>query len=277
MEWHIEQMECHMRRFISMLAVLVLVAAACSSGNDVLDIGAPPQDSQDSQDSENAPSDDESDQSEADAGDGDQDAPVVSTGGGGDFCAIAAELEANDPFEDLSFFDGADFFDAASGLWDQVGASAPPELQGDVATVAAGLDDLQGLLEQYDYDFFNEELGAAMATLDTSEMDAAGESIETYVSDVCGIELNTGSSAGDDGPTTDPGGLEDLVGDLDLENFNPENTADVLAQIFGVDQELAECLAEEFGDFDPENIDSSTLTQEVCGTTLLEVVSGIGG
>jgi len=131
---------------------------------------------------------------------------------------------------------------------------------------------MQQVLEQYDYNFLDPDLQQGLEGIDTVAMDEAGASFASYMNNVCGIDFDAGtpdqpgSSAAP--PALDPEGLQDLDAD---------DPVAILQAIFGIDAELAQCLNDELGGLDPENIDSSMLTQQVCGTTLLEVVSGVGG
>jgi hypothetical protein len=55
------------------------------------------------------------------------------------------------------------------------------------------------------------------------------------------------------------------------------SSAGIIASIFGVDMETAECLVGELGDISsPGAVDLSTLDDPICGTTLNEVFQGAG-
>lgn len=285
--------------------LLALVAAACSSdgiesiasGNDDTSTSTSASSSSNDADADesNADSggdsggDTTTDGNEADNGAGNNDDGNNDDGNGasmdfdGDFCSIAMQMELADPLQDLDFSDPEEFFTSAADLWSDIADVVPPELQGDAAIIQANLDDFLETGRQFDFDITDPEFGAAMEQLDSAEMDAASERFDTYLSDVCGID--TGSDFEDD--FGDLGGGDDIgVADInidpnDLEDFgdleNLDSVAGVLQQVFGIEQELAECLGEELGpEFDLDNPPADLITREVCGTTLLEVFSGIG-
>jgi len=198
-----------------------------------------------------------------------------------DFCATAREFDENDPFDNVGLTMGPEFFEEAEELYGEVIEIAPDEIRPDFEASLDGIREFGAILEKYDYNFFDENLAAEMDALDTTTLDASGERIAVYLEEVCGIdnalEVDTPGALDDllrEG--IDPADLEGLdLDDLDLDS----NAAQSIFDSFGIDEELATCLSEEFGDdFDLESAgaDQSFMTQEVCGTTILEIITGIG-
>jgi hypothetical protein len=202
----------------------------------------------------------------------------------GDFCAKAREFDENDPFDNVGLTLGPEFFEEAEELYGQVIAIAPDEIRPDFEASLDGIRELGALLDKYDYNFFDENLGAEMDALDTTTLDASGDRIGVYLEEVCGIDnaLDVDTPGALDGLLPEGIDSADLEGlDLaDLEDIELDsNVAQSIFDSFGIDEELATCLSEEFGDdFDLESAsgDPSFMTQEVCGTTILEIISGIG-
>jgi len=198
-----------------------------------------------------------------------------------DFCATAREFDENDPFDNVGLTMGPEFFEEAEELYGEVIEIAPDEIRPDFEASLDGIRELGAILEKYDYNLFDENLGAEMDALDTTTLDASGERIGVYLEEVCGIdnalEVDTPGALDDLLPEgIDPADLEGLdLDDLELDS----NAAQSIFDSFGIDEELATCLSEEFGDdfdLDSAGADPSFMTQEVCGTTILEIISGIG-
>jgi hypothetical protein len=66
----------------------------------------------------------------------------------------------------------------------------------------------------------------------------------------------------------------DLSG-FHIESLSKEQGREIMAAL-GISAEMAECLNRELGNIDSAQADAALLTKPVCGTTLLEVISGIG-
>lgn len=240
---------------------LLLLLAACGDSSDTSDDAA-----RDATTTSAAASDDGGSDGDADddaTGDDGGDGGDEFTGSGsGDICALAADFEENDPFGDDVGFDAfnSEFFDRIDDIFGRVVDAAPAEIRDDAITMRDGFRQFGDTFEEYDYDLFDPELATALESFDTAEIEAATERVERYLTDVCGIDLD------DDDATVGPDDTEGAA-----------TAAAALSQTFGIDAELAECLAEELGDFDVENPDPSLLTEEVCGTTLLEIMTNFGG
>ncbi|MFT7474679.1 MAG: hypothetical protein ACI81L_001607 [Verrucomicrobiales bacterium] len=194
----------------------------------------------------------------------------------GDFCKMVREFEENDLFDNFGPSIGPEFFEEVEALYGEVISIAPTEIRPDFEASLEGIREMGALFAKYEYNFLDENLGAEMDVLSTSTLDAPGERIEAYLEEVCGIE---------DEPEVDtPGALDGLLPEgldpADLEGL--EIDPDLAQSIFdglGIDQELAVCLEEELGsefDIDSAGADPSFLTKEICGTTILEIISGIG-
>ena len=260
-----------MRKFWLVTIIIVLLAAACgSSDSDVVaDSSSTTVGSSNDDDGSGADPADSSDSSgDKDGDDAGDDDPDFSGSGSGDFCDTAREFEENDPLEGLSITDGEEFFDAADELWDEVLPQVPDEIRGDVETIISGFDEMREIGEEYDYQFFNAAASDAFDAIDSAPMDAASDRFDVYLEDVCGIDSFVSGS--DTGP--------DIDIDLgDLTDGQITSSAAIVAQIFGVDMETAECLVTELGDItSPGAVDPTQLDAPICGTTLNEVFSGAG-
>ena len=260
-----------MRRWWLILAIVALIAAGCGSSDDDTDVasdatdGASADDGTDAGDADSGADDDGGDDDGSGDGgddDGSDDDPDFSGSGSDDFCETAREYEENDPLENLSALDGPEFFDAAEELWNGILPSVPDEIRADVETIIDTFDEMRQIGEEYDYDFFDEEAGAAMDALDTTEMDEATARFDAYLEDVCGIV--SVDTDGSEAPTLDPD---------DLTDEQIEASARFLSQMFDIDMETAECLVTELGDItDPTSVDFDRLDEPICGTTLNELL-----
>lgn len=192
------------------------------------------------------------------------------------FCDLAIELEANDPFGDDVGFDSfnADFFDRIDDVFGRISSAAPSAIKADTETMRSGFRDFADLLDEYDYNLFDPELGTAIEGLDTVELDAASERVNTYVEDECGIDLDGGGGDDSSSGLTDDSAVQDLADDFSQLGDDPAAVAGFI-EAFGIDEELAACLSEELGNIDLENPDASILSKEVCGTTLLELITSL--
>lgn len=259
------------KRFWAVLIVMTFAAAACGDGGtETVDptTSAPVSDESDTTESPTT--------SESDEG--------FSGDDSGDFCETAREFDENDPFDNLGPLMGPEFFQEAEELYGEVISIAPDEIRPDFEASLRGIREMGAILEKYDYNFLDENLGAEMEALDTTTLDASGDRIDTYLEEVCGIEnaLEVETPGVLDGLLPDGIDPETLEG-LDLEDLegieiDPE-TAQSIFDEFGIDEELAACLEQELGsdfDFDSAGADPSFMTQEICGTTILEIISGIG-
>ena len=111
-----------------------------------------------------------------------------------------------------------------------------------------------------------------METLDGGTVEDAGIRIEAYLRDACGIDVAAVDEVEiDDIPAL---GLDDdaLAG---LSEIGPEEAALLLGQL-NLDPELQSCLFEKLPELTASQ-DPAILTQEICGTTLLDILSGLNG
>ncbi|MFP4513278.1 MAG: hypothetical protein ACLFRV_10085 [Acidimicrobiales bacterium] len=163
-------------------------------------------------------------------------------GGGGamsddEFCEMMADLE-----EDAADLDDLE----ALAMFTDVADQAPdPEVREAMQLFAEKIDELEGLDEDDP-----EAMGEAFAVMMDPEVTEATETIDTYMSDVCGIDTGTDvggddggffdeddetstedDAGGVDGPESDGSAMDDLsAGDVrealgdDLDELVPENT-----------------------------------------------------
>lgn len=180
------------------------------------------------------------------------------SGGGSaaDFCGVARAFdESNDVFdtvEESSTNDLRDGMRQARAAIDQLAKAAPSEIRDDVNLLKGAFGSLIELLEENDYDFFATVMDPAnadkLAALDSEEFNQAADRVNAYVKDRCGIDLDSSGSSTDD--TTGAGGempSDDSDGTIpgmgDLGNMG-DTLAALYADLFGIDQERAKCLAD---------------------------------
>ena len=125
-------------------------------------------------------------------------------GGGDDFCDTARELDEADPFgNELNF--NEDFFDEVDDILGRIVSTAPSEIRGDMEVIRDGIRDFVEILEEYDFNFFDPELAAAMEDLDSDELDAAGDRITEFLESECGITDDDFDFDSGDASSGDPG------------------------------------------------------------------------
>jgi hypothetical protein len=111
--------------------------------------------------------------------------------GSGDFCDLARQYEKD--FDDTGNADSADdveknYKDLAKAV-DNLVKEAPSEIKGDTQKVNDAFKDLNAVLAKYDYDF--EKIPQAEADkmqLDSPEVEAASNRVESYFEKVCKID-----------------------------------------------------------------------------------------
>jgi len=191
-----------------------------------------------------------------------------------DFCGVARQFASSNPFGDLAAFD-ASAFAAIDEILTQAEDLAPPEIKDDVRVTRGAFNDFGALLEKYDFNFFDAELQVELEAMSTDALSDAGGRVSDYMRDECEINVGGGGDAQDPSSLPAPSAGDGLVDELsDVEGIDPAIAA--LMQVLGVDAELAECLSVEFEDFDMDSPDPAMLSKEVCGTTLLEILSSLG-
>ncbi len=246
-----------MKKLLSFLFVLALIGGACGSDASV-----------------DANGDDATGSDAASA-------PTTDSGGSSasSFCEMARTLDETDILSDAAM-PTKDMFDAAATAMQQAIAAAPSEIKGDLTVLGEAFVELQGLLEDYDYNFFDPALQTAMEGLDTAAMEAAGARVDAYLESECGIKASDPSGTGTETDGAAPG-VGDLPG-LDPSMFEglADNPTALLALLngFGIDAETAQCLVTELPTMgiDPDNVDTSLLTEPICGSTLMEIFSNLG-
>lgn len=128
------------------------------------------------------------------------------TSDGGDFCALAENFsEFDDSAEEIFTGGGADA-DELKKAWTEITANfddfreaAPGEIKDDVATVTDVVDDFTAILEEADYSITTLITQAAtdpsiqerLEAFDGDDIEAASDRVEKYVSDECGVDLNS--------------------------------------------------------------------------------------
>jgi hypothetical protein len=119
-----------------------------------------------------------------------------------DFCSFALELTQS---VDAAVTDAdAATFDEIESVIDDARDRAPEEIEEDLATLDEGFANVREVFAQYDYDLSkimaaaaeDPELLTNLATVDSGEVEAAGNRVEAYVQENCAAP----------GATTHPGG-----------------------------------------------------------------------
>ena len=192
-----------------------------------------------------------------------------------DFCRVAREFDESDPFEDADLDPfSPEFFEAALGIYDSILFIAPDEIRADIELIRDELTKINDQLAAIDYDFTDPAFGEILESLDSGVIDAAALRVEAYLAEVCGIDTGAVDEveldAVDDLPSL---GLDEemLEG---LSNIGPEEAALLLGSL-GLDPELQQCLLTQLPELTASQ-DPEILTQEICGTTLLNILSGLG-
>lgn len=239
---------------------LALVAAACGSDGDgsggAFGVGG----------------DDTSSGSDATGG-GDDDTGGTDSGGdtgagsNTDFCQGSDEINA--ALDDLDFFgppaEVEQNLNTAIGLMNQYANSAPGEIQGSVNEAINTFEAMRDIMSEYDYDIL---LASGDPRFEELSNSTAPDEIDAF----CGVDDDPISS-------TDDGGVPGLPNTEDLGEIDPGDGAAILAQIFNVDAQTAECLVNEGYDEDAITaaIASQGLSAEICGTTIGQLIAGIAG
>lgn len=175
---------------LHLLVVLGLVFAACGD-DDGSDVSAEGDDSADVEDDGSADLED-------DAEDAVRDELESEAGGECGFLASFADAFADlDPSEGIQQGETIDFgalFGNLADEFQEVADAAPEEIREDFQTMAGAVDEVATQLEGVEIDFsdpenIDEEAFAQLQSIDTvmdEEVDAAGEEIDSWISQNCG-------------------------------------------------------------------------------------------
>lgn len=117
----------------------------------------------------------------------------------GDYCTKIRAYEAK--AEELDAVFGGEDTEAAAAAFREMqsmvadlAASAPSEIADDVKLMSSGINQMVAVLEKYDYDFMAlataPEAEEFMNAMNSEEMAAAGERLEQYSEEVCGIQTD---------------------------------------------------------------------------------------
>jgi hypothetical protein len=166
------------------------------------------------------------------------------------FCELARELDDQDPFEQGEFDLAEAFRDAVDSI-DEIIGVAPAEIRGDFETLQEGLQEVALAIEEADGDLFAVD-PERLESLEDARYEQAADRIDTYLRDVCGIEIE------DD--------------ELEPPAIDLQDAEAGLAGLLGITEEEARCLIEESGleELDPENPDIGALfgAFDACGVEL---------
>lgn len=172
---------------VSALALVVgLAACGSSSGSDSEKDTTTTEASGGSDSSTTKPDDDTSTTDE------DATTTVVATGGG-DFCKDLADYINDVSASDIDVTDPDAYKQAIEESTKQgkeVLSNAPDELSGAVETILDAQDELIAALKKVDYDYtkLSPDAFDAMSSPDVQD---AGDEVDAYITDTCGIDLQT--------------------------------------------------------------------------------------
>ena len=130
----------------------------------------------------------------ADGGDddgGDDASTTVVATGGGEFCDDLASFMNDTSMNDIDVSDPEAYKEAIKDSVDkgkQLLKSAPDELDDSVEVLLDAQDELIAELEKVDYDF-TKVSPDAFSVMDTPEVKEAGEKLDAYITDTCGIDI----------------------------------------------------------------------------------------
>ena len=238
-----------MKRVWMILVVLALLGAACGGDGEGISIGS-------GGENDSVSSDDGNDEAAGTDSEDDETSSSADTGdGGGDWCVRALELD-----DRLEVLDDADIptadllresFENADSLFDDLLDNPPAEIRGDVETSVEGFRLLVDALEDADFNFLNVDL-RAFDTLDDPKYDEAGDNIQQYLEDECGLEPDDDDDSIDDFADPTDGDDSDDGDDL-LDTDLPEGGTirDVMIDSLessGFSADEAGCLADQLGD-----------------------------
>ena len=204
-------------RVVAVFMALALAASACGGG-DSAESAADADDAS----AENAPAEEVSeleaagDQAnetgeipqlaEQDPADDDRDVALtrpgfIDTDPDSDFCVAARNIEVevidtDDPFG------GAGIFESLDSAIGEIQPLAPAELEGDIVVIRDFAAELIPLLDAEN--IFSLETAGEIASLNSSAVDEAGERLDVYLTEICGVEEGFGIPAGAvDSPSVD--------------------------------------------------------------------------
>lgn len=221
-----------MKKLIAALFALTLLATACGGSTDI--IAADIEGASDDGGSEDNGGSDDTGASDDNGGSDD--------GGGsfdGDFCALAQEREdAESTFDSVNVFIPSEFEAAWNEnirLLERAIVIAPDAIRADLELIRAEIGPVDAALREAGFDvaaIFADDPDADFD--ETPEAEAAGERIDAYVRDVCGIDVD----ANEDGGPTD----EELLQDLQ-DSGNEEQLVQTALESVGFTPEQAACVA----------------------------------
>lgn len=175
-------------------------------------------------------------------------ATVAGQPPGGGFCDNANAFVTDRSVTDVANFN-ADFFAEVDDRLEALLVEAPAEVAADLEVLRSGFAATDTIFAEFDYDVTDARLVEALEAVDNEGMLAATDSIDSYLLEVCGIR-------------------------------SAANTAEVedIMTAFSIDRALAECINAELGDvanIASEDLTPELLRQEVCGTSLIALLSGV--
>lgn len=254
-----------MKKLLVLLMALALFAGACGDDDDG---SSPFQAAQDAADDDGSNDDGSGDDGSNDDGsndDGSGDDGPMSGDADSEWCRLARDVEAESILgagNDDVFTSGPDAIEEALqttlDFADDAEDLAPDEIADDVETIFDGLRRFDEVLAEADYNFLQVDT-ADLEVLNDPAFSEAGERIQRYNRDVCGIESDI-DLGGDDGTATDDSGdgtTEDTLPDGSIGDI----VAQTLRDSLGLSEEQAQCLVDnlDLDSFDPENPDISQM------------------
>ena len=182
------------------------------------------------------------------------------------FCAQAGEFVGSLGTLNGSF--DADSFEAVDTELNELIEVSPVELLSAASDVRDGYRSIAEVAGRYAYDLGDPALATDLASMDRAVLAGSFSELNAAIDDECGVSADSVLVAGQNGG---PGEVAD--------GSDPDVVIDQIAEVFGVDRALAECLYGEFGDIvnaDSTSITPEVLTREACGTSLFNLLNGVG-
>ena len=245
----------YLTKLLALLFALGLVATACGGGTSVSVESAPASSSDDG----------------GDDGSGGDDDGGGGGFGGGSFCAFAQEREdAEERFNEVNFFVPEELeaaLDENAELLEQALQVAPDAIRGDLEIVQQDFELFRSAFRDAGYDA-SQLLDADIEEL--PEAEAAGERIDDYIRDECGIDPD----ANEDGEPTD----EDILEDLEESGNSDEIVRQALLQI-GLTDDQATCISQTLSMEELAALADADISDEVidiftgCGISLEELAT----
>jgi hypothetical protein len=257
-----------MKRIFAILFAIAMLASACSGG-DGLAIQTSDGASGDSGDSSDSttPADSPATDGSSEEATVEESSSSSSSSSGGVWCGRAATMD--ETMENLDITAGLGAIGQVRDAMQALLSDAPNEIKGDVAISLEGLDLIVGAIEDAGGDIFDADL-SVLEELDEAKFENAADNIESYLAEVCGLDLSESD------PDTNDVEVDDVISD-DGNITIPSGVLDQMADAFkdlGMSDDDANCLAESMIANGVNAEDASAFFDflETCGMTMEDLL-----